>query len=230
MSRRARELWAEMTAEKGKAGVLGGLLLVLAVVGVRALVKSSDGPAHAAASTQTQPAPQAHDASRTPSTAVISNAAEPGSSAASSARAQPDLTPPRRYSSGVKPARDIFALSEEHFPVVTPVADGTRDANRPKSADGVADNTGEADTRDAAHQANADAANLRVRSIALGPRTLAIIEDTTAESASRRTKVVRAGDTVAGFLVTAVTAHGVTLSRDGVTIDLKPQRSAGTRP
>ena len=56
LKERLTDLWLQITAEPAKAGVLGGLLLVALILGVRAMALSGGGPSRASAAARA-PAP-----------------------------------------------------------------------------------------------------------------------------------------------------------------------------
>lgn len=231
MKHALRQIWLDLTADRRKACVLGALLLIATMLGLRAAFKSS-GPAVAAAA--------ASAAQRTTTQPQQPTAPHPGAVAvqthtAGSADNQPAprmlrLTPPHVYSRSGMPSRDIFSVSDAHFP---PAAVAAKPNDGPKSTDPPADIIDTTAERAAAAHARlqAEADKLRVRSIALGARAIAILEITNGpDGAARRTRVVRAGDVVAGFTVLAVAASGVLLEQDGVSIELPPPAPAGAKP
>lgn len=212
MNPRIEALWAELTADKKKAGVLGVLLLVGAIVGIRAAAQSAGGPRAASAHPA---AGSASSAAAPPPGGATLHVTAPESVAGA---AQIDLTPPESAANRGRPSRDVFVLSGAHFPEPEPEP---KPAERPKSGAAAADTT-EDEGEIARRRALADADRLRVRSIAVGPKTLAILEFAEADAGPRRTQVVRAGDVIRGFTVTEVTARGVVVERDGVTASLRP--------
>lgn len=219
MNRKAEALWAQLTADKKKAGVLGALLMVGAVVGIRAAAQSAGGPRAASAQPAAAPAGSAQPPSQGGATLQVE-----GPESVAGAR-QLDLTPPGPSASRGRPVRDVFVLSEAHFPEPEPEA---KQAEKPKSGAVAADTT-EDESETARRRALAEADRLRVRSITVGPKTLAILEFADADAGPRRSQVVRAGDTVRGFTVTEVSARGVVVERDGVTATLRPAAHP-TRP
>ncbi len=212
MNPRIEALWADLTADRKKAGVLGVLLLVGGIVGIRALAQSAGGPRTASA--QPAAAPASSAAAPPPGGAMLRVT---GPESVAGAR-QIDLTPPPSSASRGRPSRDVFVLSDAHFPEPEPEANP---AEKPKSGASAADTTVD-EGEVARRRALADAGRLRVRSITVGPKTLAILDFADADAGPRRSQVVRAGDVIRGFTVTQVSALGVVVERDGVTATLRP--------
>ena len=199
MSRQIIEMWAVVTADKKKAGLLIGLVLLAGGMWIRTAFFM--GPKNAQAS-----------GSRTPSNATP--------------KAQPSSTPddtdtpePARIITLTTPPplkRDLFALSD----VLVSLSSQTDrpDVVAPKSAR----RTDEKHVRSAAmtveQRVRQEAAALRLRSTMISSNPIAVIETTA--GAGKRASVVRMGDSIEGFVLISVRAREVDLEKNGVRVTL----------
>jgi len=206
MQERLRDLWIVITADKKKAGVLGGLLVVALVLWARTALTES--PKRAAAS----------DDQATTQTST-GTAGDSGDGANGSEK-------PREIVRAVSPAllqRDLFAVSDERLaPPAQP--DPSEEAGH-KSEAGSDDKPVEQErsarlTRD--ERVREEARRLRLRSTMLGRRPMAVIEVT--KDRSRTSGVVRLGESIEGFRVVEIAARAAVLEKDGVRVVLERER------
>ncbi len=192
MNARLAEIKIAILEDKKKAGILAALALVALVVGIRATTKGSPERASASSPALTT-TPQAGGPITLP-------AIDPAKLANST----------RRYAKADELARDPFALDPQAFPS----ADGPKSGSAasedqqslPQSLPTAADRAAESLSR------------MRVRSVIIGPRPVAVIEwraDTAA-----RSYTLAVGDDIDGFTVTSITRREITLTRNDSSFSL----------
>lgn len=199
----------EILADKRKSAILGGLAAIALVMGGRALLSgdSKPGPRRAqAAQAQRADASNGPASGRTPGAEQVD-----ASSAADAERRLREFMAAWSGARSGPPTRDLFALDSAHFP--DPSQADRRATGGAKSA-GVFDDDGV--DSDALRR---DLARLQLKSVMSGNRTIAIF-DLSALGGSAST-IARVGDEVGGFRVERIGARGVTLSRDGVSHELR---------
>lgn len=218
MKEKLVQVWTELTADKKKASILGALLGLALILGVRALLVGGKAPAPAPA------APASAGAAPTGTSGMAQPAPDsPGAGATALGSSSLDLRPPMRFGSVGGVQRDVFRLNPAFFPDVQPAAqEGALEGanSTPGSADSASEE-GLSPQALAQRRVQADAARLRLRSIMLGPNPVAIVESDV-EGAIKAT-VLRPGESIAGFRVVAVKEDGVTLERGGIEVTLTPE-------
>ncbi len=210
MNKRLAEIKLAILEDKKKAGVLAALTLVALVVGARAAFKVA--PKRAGAATTAQ-APTQY-ANSNPNVAPGSPAQPITIPAIDPAKLVQSM---RRYAVSASLTRDPFALDPVEFPT----------AHAPKSGSAPSeDQAGAALPPDSeASRAAEILKRMRVRSLIIGPRPVAVIEIRDASAAASRTVAI--GDDLEGFTVSDITANAVTLTLDGATHTLtfeKPRK------
>ncbi|MGD9691806.1 MAG: hypothetical protein AB7G17_03110 [Phycisphaerales bacterium] len=203
MNTRLAEIKVAILEDKKKAGVLAALTLLALIVGVRAALKAS--PKRAAA---------------TPAATAQQTAAQPGQP---NPITIPSIDPEkliqttRRYARSTTLTRDPFALDPEAFP--------TGAAPKSGSAPSEDQSGDSAPPESEAERPTEILKRMRVRSVIIGPRPVAVVE-LRAETATR-SFTITVGDDLEGFTVSAITADELTLSHNGSTHSLpfeKPRK------
>ncbi len=201
MNQRFAEVWAIVTADKKKAGVLACLVLVAVGLWVRAALTS--GPSRAEAS------------------AGSSGFASTRSNGNNKVSDEIPVAPPRPvwFSDPDVLKRDMFALSD---PLVALSAQpDLLAADDPKSRVGTDDKstrTGAPGTISVESRVRQEAESLRLRSTMIGTNPIAVIEPIA--GARRNAAVLRVGDTIDGFTLIEIHAHSVEMEKEGVRVTL----------
>lgn len=194
-----------LAAEKKKAGVLSVLLLLLVVAGVRSTMQA--GPSKARAATVSQER-----------RAAAAAAAEKEASGNMTRRARPPVTVERP-----RPLRrDLFLLSEAHFPLPSQTEPPARMPPKSGSSNveaAVRKPAGPATEHSAAERVRKEAGSLRLRGTLIGSTPMAVIEVT--GKRADKGNVVRPGQVVEGFTLIEVQSTGVVLEKDGVRVELR---------
>lgn len=202
MNERVAEIWAIVTADKKKAGVLACLVLVAVGLWLRAALTS--GPSRA-------------DASTSANASGFASSRDTGKNKPDDAPAAPPK--PVRFIQPEALDRDMFALSD---PLVALSAQPDRaGADNPKSPMGTDDKSQRAGTSEAVSietRVRQESESLRLTSTMIGTNPIAVIESTA--GARRNAAVLRVGDTIDGFTLVEVHAHSVALEKDGVRVTL----------
>lgn len=198
MNARLAEIKIAILEDKKKAGVLAVLVLVALIVGVRTLVKT--GPKKAAASATTPDITLA--AQQTGAITIAS--IDPAKLAETT----------RRHAASDVIARDPFALDPDAFPALQAPKSGSASSEDQQGA--------ALSTAAPADLAAESLRRMRVRSVIIGPRPVAVIEWRAETAAQSYTLSV--GDHLDGFTVTSITRSEVALSRDGsaYTLPIEP--------
>ncbi len=204
MNQRFAEVWAIVTADKKKTGVLACLVLVAVGLWLRAALTS--GPSRAGASTS------ATDASGFASNKTAGKNKGP---------AEADAAPPKtvRFTTPEPLRRDMFALSD---PLVALSAQpDLLVPDDPKSRAGTDDKSARAggpEPVSIVSRVRQEAESLRLRSTMVGTNPIAVIEPNS--GARRNAAVLRVGDMIDGFTLVEVHAHSVVMEKDGVRVTL----------
>lgn len=194
-------------ADPRKSAMLGGLLLLLVVLGVRHF--AGKGPAPAPAAT---------------GDAAVPSVAETGQQAVSRALASLDQTRGGGIVQVPRPpelSRDLFALHPDHFPEpaqAVPAAQ-VRDGDAASKTSAVESEAENADALRARREAQLveETKGWSVRSLMLGSSPTAVIETS---GADRRRSVLRAGSSVQGWALVEAGASWVLLEKQGVRVRL----------
>jgi len=195
-----------LAAEKKKAGVLGVLLLMLVVVGVRATLQAGPSKARAATASQERRA------------AAAAAEAEKAASGNTARRARPPVTVERP-----RPLRrDLFLLSEAYFPLPSqtePPAGMPPKSGSSNVEAAVRKPAGPVMEQSAEERVQKEAGSLRLRGTLIGSTPMAVIEVT--GKRADKGNVVRPGQVVEGFTLIEVQSTGVVLEKDGVRVELR---------
>lgn len=194
MSVSLRKIKADLLADKKRAAVLGCLLLIALVVGVRAVISS--GPRRAVA-------------------APRSVAAAPNAAQAQVVRAPTEIVAalkPRPELPDARELRDLFT-----GPLVIVAQAPPNGDEGGKSEAGPADNPIEQpDPAAIRARLEEEASRLVLRSTILGASPMAVVRAPGVEHASP----IRIGDQVAGFTLVEIHARAITLERDGMQVTI----------
>jgi len=206
------ELWVLLAADRKKAGVLGLLMVVLLVVGVKAVIPLG---------------PKNSDAALAQGSTNAETVAAAGQDAYSRTVASIEALRAGVIVKVDRPARldrDLFALSHEYFPLPAQpesVSGGVQDSRVTpveSSAQSVDDERARAETR-----VRSEAASLRLRSVIVGSSPIAVFE----VKGDRQRAVVREGESVRGFVLVEVFSDSVELEKESVRVRVslaKPDR------
>jgi hypothetical protein len=196
-----------LMADPRKSAMLGGLMLLLLVLGIRQF--AGGGPASAPAST---------------GDAAIPSIAETGQQAVTRALASLDESRGGGIVQVPRPpelARDLFALHPDHFPepaqaVPAALVGDALEGSEPRAVESKAEN---ADALRARHEAQLveETKGWSVRSLMLGSSPTVVIETS---GADRRRSVLRPGASVLGWALVEAGAAGVLLEKQGVRVRL----------
>lgn len=211
MRARLAELKVLLAADPKKAGVLGLLLVVLLVFGIKAVIplgpKSTTAAITASTNAETVAAAGQDAYSRT----VASIESVRGGGIVRVAR-------PARLD------RDLFELDNEYFPlpaqpesVTVPVQD-----SRVTPVESTAPSVDEVRAR-AESGVRSEAERLRLRSVIVGSHPIAVFE----VKGDRQRAVVRVGESVGGFVLVEVFSDSVVMEKDSVRVRVslaKPDR------
>lgn len=206
MHERVQKMWIELTADRRKAAMLGGLIIVAAGMWVRYGLQSG-GPTQAAA--------------QTPTGAVASESALALDSAFA------ELTRVReQLAAGVKVIRrprysdrDVFTLDPDHFPI--PIESDLTSQEDPKSPVVFVETPEERAAREREsrlRRVTQEADQLRLRSVMVGSRLAAVIEATVERQTTSH--VLRPGQSVEGFVLVEVHTDRVLLEKEGVMVEM----------
>lgn len=189
-------LKSEILADKKKASILSGLVALGLILGVRAMVSGKSGPASSARAASPV-APGDQGASADP----IDDA---------DARIRELIARWRAFAHSSKAERDLFALSDAHFPHPSePEPLATEGA---KSAD-------QSDDESLQRQAIAQALeSITLKSTLVGKTPVAVVS--IPGLTGRRDVMLRVGDALDGFSVVEITKGRVVLEREGARASL----------
>lgn len=209
---RLRETWVLLMADRKKAGVLGLLLLVLAVVGVKSFVRLG---------------PETTTAALTGGSPTAETVAAAGQDAYSRTVASIEAVRNGGIVRVARPSRvdrDLFALDHAYFPPpaqpesVRPAAQDSRITPVESSAPTVDEVRARAESR-----VRSEADGLRLRSVIVGSRPIAVFEI----KGDRQRAVVRVGESIGGFVLAEVFSDSVVLEKESVRVRVslaKPDR------
>lgn len=188
-------LQAEVKRDPKKAAILGILVVVFLIVGVREVARRAGSPGSSSAATVTT---SAQPAANTTAGAAAGHKALESKGAGES------------YDLAVlRVSRDIFTPDEEYFPAPEPK---TREKPKPKPGLRVMDPNAAAQA--ARLQVIAQAATLVLQTTVIGERPTALING----------RIVRIGDTIAGFKVVDINSRSCQLERDGIRVALDMEK------
>jgi hypothetical protein len=194
-------------ADRKKLTVLAVLGVLLVASGIRAVVLSGPRAARASAMPTENPAPGVSGGSAAATSTVGEQRTRRG--------------PETRVPAPPPLMRDLFALSERHFP--KPSQTEPVDDSPPKSETAKVETPPQVPAPTPAETAEArvrkEVERLRLRGTLLGGNPTAVIEIGTGRE--RRGTVVRPGEDVLGFKLVEVRATEVVLEKDGIRIELK---------
>lgn len=206
MKEKLYEVWLHLTADKKRAGVLLVLVIVLVVLGARALL-STAGPSRARASNEPESQvtlrEQIND--RFARTLASIGTGNGGTFV--------ELRPVGRLE------RNLFALDPEHFP------DASQTEQPDANADGaVAPSQQKVDeTPDGGvsveERVLEESSSFKLRSTLVGRTPIAVIE--IADGHGKRRVVLSPGQSIEGFELREVRSNAVVLEKQGVRVELK---------
>jgi len=201
MKQRFAEIWILVTDDKKKAGVLGGLFLLLFFMGIRGFITKS--PASASASTGSQIDGAVGDALSGSTIRTLVSIDGIGGSRVIS------IEEPRPVN------RDLFEISEKHFPQTVQTDQLPNDGGKsdPRTADTEGVGPSEA-VRSPEERIAEEASVLELRSTLVGENPVAIIVSGSARH------VVSHGDSVDGFVVIEIRSHSVLLEKEGISVEV----------
>lgn len=219
MKARWLELLVLLKAERRKAGMLGMLIVVLAVLGIRNFVS---GPPQSA-----RGAPVQTPGSESARESLLSSMTRPISFDALLPQG-----PITRYAAPPALERNIFVPDESYFPAPAPSSlsaspvqtDPAPDAAR-KSEQGIVEETVQSDEDHEARRARVakEAEGLRLKSTIVGQSPIAVLEVLgRRDGGSRGTDrvVLRPGQSAEGFTLVEVRTQTVVLEKEGIQIEL----------
>ncbi|MEQ9616945.1 MAG: hypothetical protein RLN60_02800 [Phycisphaerales bacterium] len=199
MKQKLTEIWILITDDKKKAGILGSLVAVLFLFGIRTFFKGS---------------PDAASASQTLREGGL-NSALGGSSITADALRAIDGSNIVEVNAPPRVDRDLFAISEEHFP--QPVQTEQPETARGKSGSGSTETDVEGPSEAVPRLEDLIAAQvtaLELRSTIVGEKPVAII------LSGREQFVVSVGGDVAGFTVVEIRLRSVILEKEGIRVEI----------
>lgn len=194
-----------LKAERKKAWTLAGLVGVMAILGARQMV-----PMLRPSSAQAQSGVSMSDA-------LVGGLLDAESGPVTGRGSVVRVTRPGPVQ------RDLFRFDPLYFP--KPPETAPPDLVGQKSVESEVDKTipEVAESPEArTGRVRGEAGVLRIRSVMFGTNPMAVIE--VPEGKSRATRFVRPGDVVLGFTVTEIGAGVVMLEKDGVDVELTPER------
>lgn len=198
MNQRLQEIWILITDDKKKAGMLGGLTVVLFLMGIRVLVSGSPDPASAGGTSTVDDALNTNSIQTLASIDGVSDA---------------DLV--------VVPAsepvsRDLFEIEEAYFPQTAQTDQSEQSGG--KSESGTTETTGvgtEEPSISPEERIAEEASAFELRSTLVGENPVAILVTDSGQA------MVSTGDTISGFTVVEIRSRAVLLEKDSVRVTVE---------
>lgn len=207
MRTRLAHMWIAMTADKKKAGVLAGLVLVACALGLRAALITRGGAVRAAAvNTASAPAAPKGGAAKNTHAEVR----KPAGERVVRLPALDGLT------------RNIFLPDPDVFPLSAQTDAADREAAKSRTGNDDKSSDLERDVRERSRRVREEAGRLRLRSTIVGGTPLVVIERTT--GAKGAGLVLRLGQEIDGFTLLEVRSDRAVLQKEGVRVELELPR------
>ena len=206
MNERLQTLWIELTADRRKAAMLGGLLVVAAGLWLRYGLQAT-GPSKASAAT-------AESIPANESAVALDSAFAELTRVRERLASEVRVIRRPRYSD-----RDVFTLHPDHFPppLETEIS-GQEDPKSPVVFVETPEERAARERESRIRRVRQEADQLRLRSVMVGSTLAAVIEATVERKTTSH--VLRPGQSVEGFVLVEVHTDRVLLEKEGVMVEM----------